>query len=93
MDLAEATCVLASISQRTLRAYSLDPLSARGSRIEGMAEVLGLTGSLPVSELHILSMFLGEAALCKDGIVKGVGGAEYAPHHKALLVRLPKPDA
>jgi hypothetical protein len=27
-------------------------LSARGPRLEGIAEVLGLTGNLPVSELH-----------------------------------------
>jgi hypothetical protein len=35
-----------------ISAYALDPLSARGSRLEGIAEVLGLTGNLPVSELH-----------------------------------------
>jgi hypothetical protein len=32
--------------------YPLDPLSARGSRLERIAEVLDLTVNLPVCELH-----------------------------------------
>src|SRR5271170_8362998 len=35
-----------------LSPHPFDPLSARGPRLEGIAEVLGLTGNLPVSELH-----------------------------------------
>ena len=47
-------------------AYSLDPLSARGPRLEGIAEVLGLTGNLPVSELHDTHRVRRQAVVCKD---------------------------
>jgi hypothetical protein len=36
----------------TISAHPLDPLGARGPRLEGIAEVLGLPGNLPVAELH-----------------------------------------
>ena len=50
----------------TISAYSLDPLSARGPRLEGIAEVLGLTGDLPVSELHDTHRVRRQAVVCKD---------------------------
>ena len=74
-----------------ISAYPLDPLSARGPRLERIAEVLGLTGNLPVSELHDTHRVGRQAVVCKNEFSDPkVGSTEYAPHHKALLVRLRK---
>src|SRR5580704_10832074 len=72
-----------------ISAHPLDPLSARGPRREGIAEVLGLTGNLSVSELHDAHgvrrcAVVGEYEFSDPK----VGSTEYAPHLKALLVRL-----
>src|SRR5580658_2133670 len=72
-----------------ISAYPLDPLSARGPRLEGIAEVLGLTGNLAVCELHDTHRVRRQAVVCQNEFTDPkVGGAEYAPHRKALLVRL-----
>ena len=62
-----------------ISAHPLDPLSARGPRLEGIAEVLGLTGNLLVSELHDTHRVSRRAVVCEDefGDPK-VGGTEYA---------------
>src|ERR1700678_3288170 len=74
-----------------ISAYPLDPLSARGPRLEGIAEILGLTGNLPVSELHDAHRARRQAVVCKDEFSDPkVGSTEHAPHHKAFLVRLRK---
>jgi hypothetical protein len=74
-----------------ISAYSLDPLSARGPRLEGIAEVLGLTGNLSVPELHDTHRVRRQAVVCEDEFSDPkVGNTEYTPHHKALLVRLRK---
>src|SRR3974390_1743666 len=74
-----------------ISAHPLDPLSARGSRLEGIAEVLGLTGNLPVSELHNTHCVRRRAVVCKDEFSDPkVGSTEYALDLKALLVRLRK---
>src|SRR4029077_7677762 len=74
-----------------ISAYPLDPLSTRGPRLERIAEVLGLTGNLPVSELHDTHRVRRQAVVCKDEFSDPkIGSADYAPHHKALLVRLCK---
>src|SRR5579864_2378589 len=72
-----------------ISAYPLDPLRARGPRREGIAEVLGLTGNLAVSELHNTHRIRWQALVCKiEFSDPKVGSTEYAPHLKALLVRL-----
>src|ERR1700683_4716241 len=72
-----------------ISAHSLDPLSARGPRLERIAEVFGLTGNLAVSELHDTHRVRRQAVVCQDEFSDPeVGSAEYAPHRKALLVRL-----
>jgi hypothetical protein len=77
--------------EMNISAYPLDPLCARGPRLEGIAEVLGLTGNLPVSELHDTHRVRRQAVVCKDEFSDPkVSSTEYAPHHKALLVRLPR---
>jgi hypothetical protein len=87
----EATHLVASDFIANISAYSLDPLSTRGPRLEGIAEVLGLTGNLPVSELHDTHRVRRQAVVCKDEFSDPkIGSADYAPHHKALLVRLRK---
>src|ERR1700690_3900293 len=70
-------------------AHPLDPLRARGPRLKGIAEVLGLTGNLAVFELHDTHRVSRRAVIGEDefGDPK-VGGTEYALHGKALLVRL-----
>src|ERR1700691_6520333 len=74
-----------------ISAYPLDPLSARGPRLERIAEVLGLTGNLAVSELHDAHRVRRQAVVCKDEFSDPeVGSTEHAPHHKAFLVRLRK---
>src|SRR6266403_4497205 len=71
--------------------YWLDPLSARGPRLEGIAEVLGLTSHLPVSEFHDAHRVRWQAVVRKDEFSDPkVGSTEYASHRKALLVRLRK---
>jgi hypothetical protein len=83
------THLLDTLGLANISAYALDPLSARGPRLEGIAEVLGLTGNLPVSELHDTHRVRRQAVVCKDEFSDPkVGSTEYAPHHKALLVRL-----
>src|SRR5580704_2400094 len=70
-------------------AHPLDPLRARGPRREGIAEVLGLTGNLAVSKLHDTHRVGRHAVVCQDEFSDPkVASAEYAPHAKALLVRL-----
>jgi hypothetical protein len=74
--------------------YWLDPLSARGPRLEGIAEVLGLTSDLPVSEFHDAHRVRWQAVICKDEFSDPkVGSTEYASYRKALLVRLRKRSA
>jgi hypothetical protein len=71
--------------------HSLYPLSARGPWLEGIAEVLGLTSDLPVSEFHDANRVRRQAVVCKDEFSDPkVGSTEYASHRKALLVRLRK---
>src|ERR1700685_104895 len=70
-------------------AHQLDPLSARRTRLEGVAEVLGLAGNLAVSKLHDTHRVGRRAVVCQDEFTDPkVAGTEYAPHTKALLVRL-----
>src|ERR1700761_4883167 len=71
--------------------HSFDPLRARGAGLEGIAEILGLTGDLPVSELHDTHRIRRRTVVSKDefGDPK-VGSPEYAPDRKALFVRLQK---
>src|ERR1700676_1785637 len=70
-------------------AHRLAPLSARGPRLEGVAEVLGLTGNLAVFELHDAHRVRRHAVVGQDEFSDPkVGSTEYAPHAKALLVRL-----
>src|SRR6202045_5233368 len=72
-----------------ISAYPLDPLRARGPRREGIAEVLGLTGNLAVSELHDTHRVRRQAVIGKDEFADPkVASTEHAPHRKALLVRL-----
>src|SRR6516162_8600473 len=86
-EFAEATYLVASISST----YWLDPLSARGPRLEGIAEILGLTSDLPVPEFHDAYRVRWQAVVCKDEFSDPeVGSTEYASHRKALLVRLRK---
>src|SRR5437868_4527898 len=74
-----------------ISAHPLDPLSARRPRLEGIAEVLGLTGNLPVSELHDTHRVRRRAVICQDEFSDPkVGSTEYALDLKALLVRLGK---
>src|SRR5580700_2119191 len=69
--------------------YLLDPLSARGPRREGIAEILGLAGNLAVSKLHDAHRVRRQAVVRKNEFTDPkVGSTEYAPHAKALLVRL-----
>src|SRR6202043_3093597 len=90
----EAICYATSMpgdaqSIQSISAYPLDPLRARGPRREGIAEVLGLTGNLAVSELHDTHRVRRQAVVCKDEFTDPkVGSTEYAPHREALLVRL-----
>jgi len=79
----------AASSRSGISAYPLDPLSARSPRLKGIAEVLGLTGNLRVSELHDAHRVRRQAVVCKDEFSDPkLGSTEYAPHPKALLVRL-----
>src|SRR3984885_9094866 len=72
-----------------ISAYPLDPLSARGPRREGIAEVLSLTGNLAVSKLHDTHRVRRRTVVCKNEFADPkVARTEYAPHCKALLVRL-----
>src|SRR5271165_4574109 len=72
----------------SISAHPLDPLSARGPRLEGIAEVLGLTGNLAVSELHDTHRLRRRAVVCKDEFSDPkVGSTEYSLHLKTLLVR------
>ena len=76
-------------SIQSISAYPLDPLSARGPRLEGIAEVLGLTGNLPVSELHDTHRVRRQAVVCKDEFSDPkVGSTEYAPHRCSEAVLL-----
>src|ERR1700726_4372520 len=69
--------------------YLLDPLRARGPRREGIAKVLGLTGNLAVSKLHDAHRVRRQAVVGQNEFTDPkVGSTEYAPHRKALLVRL-----
>src|SRR5262245_28325625 len=67
----------------------LDPLSARGPRLERVAEVLGLAAHLPVLQLHDAHGVGRLPVVGKDefGDPK-IAAAEDAPHREALLVRL-----
>ena len=54
-----------------------------------VAEVLGLTCNLAVGELHDTHRIRRHAVVCENEFSDPkAGGAEYAPHRKALLVRL-----
>jgi hypothetical protein len=88
---AEATYLVVSNLTVNISAHPLDPLSARGTRLEGIAEVLGLTGNLPVPELHDTHCVGRRAVVCKDEFSDPkVASTEYASHRKALPVRLRK---
>jgi hypothetical protein len=79
------------IDAETISTYWLDPLSARGPGLKGIAEVLGLTSDLSVSEFHDAHRVRWQAVVCKDKFSDPKGGStEYALHRKALLVRLRK---
>jgi hypothetical protein len=71
--------------------YRLDPLCTRGPRLERIAEVLGLTGDLPVSEFHDAHRVRWQTVVRQDELSHPkVGGTEYASHREALLVGLRK---
>src|SRR5580704_2576259 len=73
----------------SISAHPLDPLRARRSRLKRIAEVLGLTGNLAAFELHDAHRVRRHAVVGEDELSDpNVGSTEYAPHAKALLVRL-----
>ena len=46
--------------------YPLDPLNARGPRLERIAEVLGLMSDLPLSKFHDAYRVRWQAVICED---------------------------
>src|SRR5580704_17915519 len=68
---------------------SARPLRARGPRLEGIAEILGLTGNLAVAKLHDTHRVRRRAVVGQDEFTDPkVASTEDAPQRKALLVRL-----
>src|SRR3954451_18094785 len=72
-----------------LSGYPLDPLRARRPRLERIAEILGLAGPLPLTELHD-AHGIGRPPVIGQDIFGDpeVARAGYPPHGEAFPVRL-----
>ena len=66
-------------------------MRTRRCRVKPIGEILRFVSHQPVAELHDTHRVRRQAVVCKDEFSDPkVGSTEYAPHHKALLVRLRK---
>src|SRR3954453_17675270 len=69
--------------------HPLDPLRARRPRLERIAEILGLAGHLPLTELHD-AHGVGRPPVIGQNIFSDpeVARADHPPHREAFSVRL-----